>query len=422
MYTMRRVVVLDHLDNFRAEISPRAVDAIDVIEELDGKHELKISTYSVHLTIGDRVLVAYAPDLNTSGGDSYISRYKEYVVYGIKSTHGRTGAIRTEYTCIWFLQYDSTGIYVDTTVGVTPCQPSVQKTASNWFTSTIGNTYEQSGSTWTSNGNPTWTFETSGVPDGSAAFYNTDGWETCKKFVERWGAEMDCHTDVYYDGRIIRYVVARGQLGSSEPVMRFDYGWDVKNIERTVHDGVWGCRVVPLGKSTQTENGGYSRRPTISSANRGVPWLENANMVPLVRRPKIPPEGSSQSFWFLPTVFVKNDTYEDPAELKAWAQAHLTELTQPKVTYKMDALSVGEMGLARSPVHLGDVVMVVDRTLVDGGIRVETRVVKMEYSVLGDHTPVKLTLGTASTSITNAMMATNDEVRVIREQLDLQQT
>ena len=405
MFVMRRIVVLDHLDQFKCEIAPSDVDAIDVVEELNGPHTLTISSTNLHLTVGDRVLSPR--DRATQYAQA--RDYSEWVVSGIKSRHDPSGSVRTEYTCIWFVQYDALTTYIDTTVGVTPFQESVLKTPTQWFEATIGS----------GDNTPPWQLSRYPSTMAAASFYNMDGWECIKRFLERWGGELDCFTTATEGMTVMtssRKLWIPDKMGRSTPVWRFDFGWDVENVERNVNEGAWGCRVVPLGKSTQTANGGYTRRPTISSVNGGVPWLENPSVVPLVRRPR--PGG----YYIYPTVFAKNDVYEEPAELKAWAEEHLDELTQPKVTYKFDAVLTGEMGFDYSVIRLGDTVAVVDDELVEGGIRIEVRVRRMEYSLLSDTSPVKLTLGNETPSITNALQETNNEVGIIREQMDLQQT
>ena len=427
MFTMRRLVVFDHMRAFKHEISPEEVTDVKVVEELNGSHTLTISSTSLHLTIGD---VVFAPRDNpywTSVDGRRVTRVSlsSWTVYGIKSRHNRSGAVQTEYTCIWSVQYDAMGVYVDASVGVTPFQPSVNKTARNWWDATLHDGYVAPG--LTNSNNPSWELHQNfTVARASATFYNMDGWECVKRFLERWGGELDSWVVRFFPTGTgdKYYVLPKSRLGSSTPVMRFDYGWDVTNVERTVKDGVWGCRVVPLGKSTQTANGGYTRRPTIASVNNGIPWLEaDQGTVSVVRRKKVSPaELPDVTYYWYPTVIVKNDTYEDPSDLKAWAEENLATLTQPAVTYKMDALALGEMGRDDSRLHLGDAVTVVDKEIVEGGMRIQTRVVRLEYSLLGENQPTKLTLGTESPSITNALQATNQEVAVIREQLDLQQT
>ena len=429
MFVMRRIVVFDHLGDFKHEITPAEVDEIKVVEEINGPHTITISSTRLHLTIGDTVMMPreHAVYESSQEGARIKCDLSSWTVYGIKSRHERSGAVRTEYTCIWSIQYDATGVYVDSTVGVTPCQESVNKLPSVWWAATLKDGYgSTAGGGISNNNNPAWELYLPVDAVASASFYNMDGWESVKRFLERWGGELDSWVRKYFPtGTDDRYFVSpTGRLGSEEPVMRLDYGWDVENVERTVKDGVWGCRVIPLGKSTQTEGGGYSRRPTIESVNNGVPWLEaDSATVTAVRRKKTPPAANpTGSYYWYPTVFVKNDVYEDPADLKAWAQAHLAELTQPSVTYKVDALSLGDMGLDTSKLRLGDTVAVVDSEIVEGGMRLTTRVVRLEYSLLGENQPTKLTLGTESASITNALQATNGEVAVIREQMDLQQT
>ena len=426
MTPMRRIVVFDHYDTFKHEITPEEVTSIKVVEELNGPHTLTITSTSLHLTIGDVVMSPRARPVSERVESRNRVRVdlSSWTVYGIKSKHTRSGSVETEYTCIWSVQYDAMGVYVDATVGVTPCQTSVNKTARNWWDATLKDGYVEPGIT--NSNNPSWELTSATSEQASASFYNMDGWEAVKRFLERWGGELDSWVRKYMPSTIDdRYYVApKARLGSSTPVMRFDYGWDVSNVERTVKDGVWGCRVIPLGKSTQTANGGYTRRPTISSVNGGVPWLEaDQATVNEVRRRKVSPSSNpSGVYYWYPTVFVKNDTYEDPADLKAWALENLATLTQPAVTYKMDAITLGEMGYDHSKLHLGDAVTVVDSEIVEGGMRIQTRVVRLEWPMLGEYQPTKLTLGTEAPSITNALQETNSEVGVIREQLDLQQT
>lgn len=410
---MRRIIILDHNDAFKHEVSTGDVDALDVVEEINGNHTLTISTTTLRLTIGDKVL---APRTQAS---SAFRLFSEWVVYGAKTTHDRSGAQRTEYTCIWFVQYEAMGVYVDTSVGVVPFQTSTPTSASNWFAGTLAHVDGE-------NDNPTWELLQSLPTMASSTFYHMDGWECIKRFVERWGGEIDGETtvmSVLAGGPSKRQFIISPRLGRSSPTARFDFGWNVDNIERTVHDGVWGCRVVPLGKSTQTENGGYTRRPTIESVNNGVPWLQNGSVVTSVVRPQAPTSEHPDVIPnFYPTVIVKNDVYEDPAELKAWALEHLEELTTPKVTYKVSVVDLGEMGYKSSQIQLGDTVMVVDKELAEGGLRIKVRVQRIEYSMIGDNRPVKLTLGNANPSITTTLQDNTNAIGVIREQLDLQQT
>ena len=558
MWKMRRVVVLDRLDAFKHEICPDEVEQLKVVEEINGTHTLTIITTSLHLTVGDKVLVprSQAAYESSAAGAKIKCDMNCWVVYGIKSKHTRSGVVKTEYTCIWSVQYDAMGVYVDATVGVTQFEKSVNKLPSEWWAATLKDGYVEPGIT--NSNNPSWELYLPINAAGSASFYNMDGWEAVKRFLERWGGELDSWVRKYFPVDVDdRYFVSPADhLGSEEPVMRLEYGWDVKNVERTVQDGVLGCRVIPLGKSTQTEGGGYTRRPTIAEVNSGIPWLSAPTAtVNSVRRKKTPPASNqSGTYYWYPTVFVKNDTYEKPADLKAWAEAHLDELMEPKVTYKMDALMLGDMGLDSSKLHLGDTVTVVDRemegsysethaygwwepipmtdnayvrtnqsnntvisldptpaepteekhyrcavvpvqpndsfiisavgasypravawvgpdrklltktaanderidyewqagdptnvgylvindvsltqytsykwttanrTLTNSGMRLTTRATRLEYSLLGENQPTKLTLGTASASITSAMQRTNNEVAVIREQMDLQQT
>lgn len=360
---MVRILVYDHTDAYVGEILPQQVMGLKYVEEINGENSLTIST-TQELQKTDRILVR----------DS-MGKWHEYVVLGIESTHkDGGGTVISDYYCVWSLQYDLSATYIDTNVGLVPGGASIPNPAREGLAAAI------SGTTRWAIGTVTVTTQS------SASFYRRSGWEGIEQVLERWGGEVGVTIEVTTTGIVGRKVDLLAHTGATTPTRRFDYGADVAGIKRTVSDDIWPCRIVPLGRSMETEAGGYTRRPTIADANAGIVWLQDDAMVPYTRVP------NGQGGWEYPTAIIKNDTYEDPADLKAWALAHITEYTKPIVSYEVDVKQYVRAGMNPHGVSLGDETYVVDATFGDGGLRIATRVIKIQGDLL-DPAATKLTMG-----------------------------
>lgn len=373
MRQMTRIVVHDHTDAYLCEIVPSQVMALAYTEELNGEHSLTIKT-TQELQKTDRLLVQ----------DS-MGEWHEYVVLGITSTHkDGGGAVITEYYCTWSLMYDLSATYIDTQVGLVPGKESVPNPAREGLAAALSGTGR-------------WTIGTVTVTvQSSASFYRRSGWDGIQQVIDRWGGEVGATITVSRQGVVTRQVDLLAHTGTTEATRRFDYGHDVAGIKRTISDDVWPCRIVPLGRSVETEAGGYTRRPTIADANGGVVWLQDDDMVPYTRIP------DGQGGWEYPTAIVKNDTYEKPEDIKAWGLEHIHEYTKPIVSYEVDVKQYEQAGMHPHGVSLGDETIVVDGTLGDGGLRIAARAIKIQGDLL-DPTATKLTLGSRGTSLANQL-------------------
>ena len=367
-----RVLIFDRGDTFLFELDPNLYTALDVVEEVNGMHSLTITT-SQELEKGMRVLVR-----------DETATWHEWVVSGITETHNSHGDVVHEYFCVWSIQYDLGSTFVNTDVGLIPGHASEPHSALDGMNAALSGTAR-------------WTRGTIGVTTMAAAsFYRRSGWEGLQTLVEKWGGEIEPKITLSDAGAITRKVNLLAQVGNATATRRFDYGFDVTSIKRTVSDDPLVCRIVPLGKSQQTENGGYTRRPTIESVNGGKLWLEDSSAVSRARVP----DGSGG--WEYPYAIVLNDTYEEPAELKAWALEHISEYTTPRVSYEADVAQFAMAGLDPLGVSLGDNVVVVDKAFTEDGLRIDARVLKMKYSLI-DGSKVQLTIGSVSEAITLKM-------------------
>ena len=385
---MVRIIVHDHADAYVCEMDPAQVASATIIEAVNGEHSLTITT-AQELGKGDRLTVRDA-----------MGRWHEYVVLGIESRHAEGGLVLHEHYCVWSLQYDLSGTYINNQYGcgVVPGKPSVPQTARKALECALGGTSR-------------WTIGTVSVTTmSSASFYRRSGWDGLKTVLERWGGELQATITVSATGVVTRAVDLLQHVGKSTATRRFDYGADLTGIRRTFADDVWPCRIVPLGKSVETDAGGYTRRPSIESVNGGVAWLQDDAMVPSVRVP------NGSGGWEYPTVIVKNDTYEDPADLKAWATAHIRDYTTPTVSYEANVAQFAEAGLDPHGVALGDEVAIVDRTFGEGGLRLAARVTKIKRDLM-DPARAELTIGNADVSLAAQLGDITREVQELASQV-----
>lgn len=358
-----RILVYDRLDNYLCDVDPTQLLGATSVEEINGEHSITITTTQT-LAKTNRLLV--------QDGRGY---WHEYVITGIEESHISATGVAKEYYAIWSLQYDLATTYVNDQygAGIVPGHASIPVSVSVALSCAL-------------EGTKRWTVGTTSVTTmASASFYRRSGWEAMKTVIERWGGELEASITVGLNGVTARRLNLLEHVGSSEVSRRFDYGADLKDIRRTVSDDVWPCRIIPLGKSQETDSGGYSRRPDISSVNGGVPWLEDSEVVPYVRVHG--PNG-----WEYPTAIIENNTYEAPADLKVWAQEHITDYTRPKVSYSASVVQFVKAGLNPHGVSLGDVVYVVDRDFGGEALRLAARVVKIEEDLL-DSSRTNLTIG-----------------------------
>lgn len=386
MSDMVRVMVFDRTDAYRCDIDPDQIMAMDYEDALNGVHSLTITT-TQELEKTDRLLVRDGMGI-----------WHEYVVLGVEADHGDSDVVTHEHYCVWSLQYDMSVTFVDDMYGCgyVPGHPSVPQAASHALEVAL-------------EGTSRWQVGTVTVTStASASFYRRNGWEALQTVIEKWGGELRATITVGANGVVERHVDLLAHLGQEQATRRFDYGSDLTGIRRIVSDDPWPCRIVPLGKSVETESGGYTRRPDIADVNGGVMWIEDAEVAQLVRIP------DGHGGWEYPTTIVTNDTYEDPSELKSWALEHITDYTRPQATYEADVAQFVAAGMNPHGVSLGDEVAIVDRTFCEGGLRLNARVVKIKGSML-DPTDMELTIGNAKESLSHNLSSLSKRISGLEE-------
>ena len=376
-----RVMVYDRTDAFVGELDPSHIYELPSVEEINGEHSVTITT-DIALEKTYRVLLC-----------DDMGKWHEYVVTGIDATRDMGGTVVNEYYCVWSLQYDTSLTFVNNEYGcgIVPGHASVMHPATDGMAIALSTTNR-----WTVG-------EVSVTSVAAASFYRRSGWESLQTVVEKWGGELQATITVGPSGVVSRQADLLAHVGASVATRRFDYGHDVASIKRTVSDEPWPCRIVPLGKSQETEAGGYTRRPTIESVNGGVMWIEDSEVVDLVKV-----RGPNWT-WEYPTTVVENDTYEDPAELKAWALEHISDYTRPRVTYEASVVQLTRAGMSAHGVALGDEVVVVDRTFGADGLRISARVIRIEHNLL-DPTDTTLTIGNAKETLSGQLSQLSKQI------------
>lgn len=344
---MPRIIITAHDGTAKGDLDARLVTELTATSEVNGENSLSVTTLQ-ELAKGDRLLY-----------QDGMSVWHEYVVEGITSSHESAGLVLHTYWCPWSVQHDLSATFVTGMPGTggTPAPASTALLAALA-------------------GTERWTVGTVGVGTvGSASFWRLSGWEAMQELVKVWGGEVRADITVSVSGVTERQVSLVEHIGSATPARRFDYGYDVSGIDRTVSDELWTARVMPLGAAEQTDLGGYGRKITIESVNEGVAWIENADTADLTRVP----DGAGG--WEYPVQVVENGECKTPEELLAWAQDNLDTWTTPRVSYEADVVSLSLAGMVGG-VGLGDEVAVVDRTFGANGVRIVGRALRIEEDLL----------------------------------------
>lgn len=383
MADVPRIILTAHDGTALGDLDPTRVASIVVTSEVNGENAMTITT-TQELAKGDRLL--------WRDGRGY---WHEYVVEGAESVHDMHDATMHTYWCPWSVQHDLECTFV---TGM-PGTGGTPASARDALTAALAGTAR-------------WTAGTVGVTTtGSASFWRMSGWEAMQTLVEVWGGEVQATITVSTTGVVSRAVDLLVHVGASTASRRFDYGGDVSGITRTLEDQLWTARVMPLGAGEETTSGGYGRKITIESVNGGVAWLENASAVPLTRVP------DGNGGWEVPVQVVENSECKTPAELKAWATAHLDEWTTPKVSYEADVVQLARAGMDALGVSLGDQAAVVDRTFGSTPLRIEGRVLRMEEDLL-DPAATVLTVSNLRGSLASTLQSLARATADVRDMVE----
>lgn len=375
---MRRFIRYDQLGNQIGEVLANDVFSMVRREEINGEHSLEITTTQI-LEKNERILYKDGRGV-----------WREYVVAGVDEEHAARRRIVGTYYCVWSMQQDLQGVIVSVMPGTrNPVQAGTALSAllsaqARW---TLGTVTETS---W-----------------GGASMYDMTAWAAMGVLVENWGGELDTTITVSSTNVLTRKVDLYSKQGSQTAKRRFDFGADLSSVKRVFADEPYYCRISPRGKGEESGEG-YGRKITIESVNDGKDYLEYAPMVDVAKMP------NGNSGYIYPTKIVENSDCETPQELLDWAQAHLEEFCTPKVTYEVDAIQLGIEGVDVTGVSLGELVHVVDSTFIDGGLRLQGRIVAMTVDELNER-EISITIGDITDTLASKISMSAQAFEAVNE-------
>lgn len=215
--------------------------------------------------------------------------------------------------------------------------------------------------------------------------YHKSAYEGLSALVKAWGGQMAPEITVSpLQGVTARAVAWRDHLGHVTPQRRLEFGRDLGGITRTVDDASPITACYAWGKGEQLDSGGYGRRIGIESVTPdGLPYVHDDS---LLSQWGIPGPNGALVHRFGELV---DGNCEDPAKLKAEADAYLAAHCTPTVSYKGDVAAYADVGADVEGLHLGDELQVVDA---DIGVRVQARVIELSRDYV-DPSKTKVTLG-----------------------------
>lgn len=350
-----RVLVYSAQSEPLFELDPTKMLAVNTKEQVNGEHSLTVTTLQ---TLEKQQRIVFQ--------DSH-GAYQEYVVTETEQHHD-IGLVTCKATCVWSLQHDLMLTKVSS-------MPGVRSPVS----ATVAMRNALAGTT-------RWTLGQVTVDELSGgSMYNMSGWDALKVVIEKWGGEIVAEYRVSTSGVVSRSVSLLEQQGSTTPVGRFEYAHSASDIKRLVSKDPWTCRIIPYGKGEETEGGGYGRRINITSVNDGIEWLQDDDMVDVLKVP-------AGTGWEYPVQIVIFSDIEKPQKLKDWALKHLHDYTRPKVSYAATISTLATAGLTNADIRLGDVVQCVDYEFADTPLVIEARVVRIEVNEL-DRTDTRIEVG-----------------------------
>lgn len=376
-----RILVYDNTETFIKEVSD--IRALYRVEELNGEHSLTLTTSEV-LEKQQRLLFR-----------DQQGKWYEYVIIGVEQAHDEDVHAVGTYYAVWSLQYDLEGTIVKTQPGKV-----------NPVTSTVALQHALGGTSRWTVGSVTQN------TTGGASMYYISGWEALGQVVEVWGGEVDATITLSQSGGVLsREVDLLDHLGSAEAVRRFDYSADLTSIIRTVEDANFTCRIIPRGSAVESENGGYGRKVDITSVNGGVEYIEDPDVVDMVKLP------DGNGGFEYPTQIVDFEGIDDPQTLYDMALAHLHDYTRPRVSYEAGVIQLEAAGMDPHGITLGDTVDVVDRAFTPQGLRLEGRVVRVDWDEL-DPARNELTIGFIPEGFAGQFSSIRADIRAINDWRD----
>lgn len=236
----------------------------------------------------------------------------------------------------------------------------------------------------------------------SASAYYISALEAVQKVANAWKGELRWRC-VIAGGVITRYVDLRTMIGS-DTGKQFVYSKDILSVEREVDSSSVVTALYGRGKGIELESGSYGRRLTFANVvaadkPAGQEWIGDDDALARWGRP-----GGRHRF----DVFTDEEETV-PEVLLEKTRAELAKRTTPRVTYRLDVVSLEQLtGYEHEQVRKGDLVRVIDREF-KPELVVSARVIDIERDPDNpDNT--KVVLGSFAPTIIDATINTRRRV------------
>lgn len=337
--------VTDRWENFKGPIKT-LFECVDT-REVNGENALSISCLAV-LDKGDRIVWR-----DKKG------RWRENIVDGITETRARAGIVYSYY-CPSSAQVELSGDYLEdkrplnTTASVAMASALSE---SRWAVGTVAS-----------------------LGQNGTNFYHTNAWAAIHYVADTWGGELEFEISVSGSKVTARRVHLRERVGA-DTGKRFTYTKDLVSVVREVDEGNVVTALYGYGKAPESTDedgnltGGYERKLTFGDVNGGQNWVGDADALARWGRPD-GKGGKSHVFGD-----VEFEDCEDKSELLALTKDELGNRCTPKVSYKVDAISLARAGEGFEGADEGDTVLVIDKVY-DPPLRVQARITKIEEDEL----------------------------------------
>ena len=340
-----RLWVTDRWENFKGPIKT-LFECVDT-REVNGENALSISCLAA-LDKGDRIVWR-----DKKG------RWRENIVDGITETRARAGIVYSYY-CPSSAQVELSGDYLEDKRPLNAAASVAMSSAlseSRWTVGTVAD-----------------------LGQNGTNFYHTNAWAAIHNVADTWGGELEFEISVSGSKVTARRVHLRERVGA-DTGKRFTYTKDLVSVVREVDEGNVVTALYGYGKAPENTDedgnltGGYERKLTFGDVNGGQNWVGDADALARWGRP----DGKGGKCHVFGDV--EFEDCEDKSELLALTKDELGIRCAPKVSYKVDAISLARAGEGFEGADEGDNVLVIDKVY-DPPMRVQARITKIEEDEL----------------------------------------
>lgn len=247
------------------------------------------------------------------------------------------------------------------------------------------------------------TADAAAVKTVTIGYYHQSEWASVTALSAQTGLEVQRSYEFTSTNGIIRAIghvglykaVGRANIPEADTtpaIRRFDYGYDLANVSRTITADTIATCMYGFGKSLETDAGGYSRKLTFEAINGGKPYIK-ADAATLAAWGIATANGGTHTR----DAIYENADCADPRQLLRETKAALAAAIAPKVSYTVEPAALGG-----GPVYLGETVQVVDHQL---GLAAEARVSKRVTNLMSGRSTI--TLGVTTNSLTAAAQSSS---------------